>query len=358
MNDLNEIKQLISEARNIYLIPSANEPEAAASALALFYTLKELQKNAKVIIDDLPEKLSFLVPSLDFITTPQNFVISIPRVIADVSQIYYEKTEENLKIHLTLEAGRIKKENVSFYVQESKPDLTITIGMKEFKKHLENEMDSFGFLINSPILNIDNKPENEKFGKINLLGQKSLPEVVLEIIKSIDEKLVKNNVADSLLAGLVLSYENFKSQKTGPEVFELVADLIKRGAKYQQIIDQLQKTTQKETGFLEAILKNSRTNGQVSVAVFDSEELENFNQPDALSVVEKIKTIGLNNDLLVLWKSHASELKIKGFFYSKKPALVSKIATNHQGIIQKDLVFLSLPGSEINLVKDKILKSF
>ncbi|MBI1866305.1 MAG: hypothetical protein HYS02_00885, partial [Candidatus Staskawiczbacteria bacterium] len=127
MNDLEQAKQLIGEAKNIYVIPSeSNEPESIASALALFYTLKELNKNVNLIIENLPEKLMFLIPSLDFIAYPKNLVISVPRKIADVSQIYYEKNDEALKIHLTIDKGNVKKENVSFYFSEPRPDLIIT----------------------------------------------------------------------------------------------------------------------------------------------------------------------------------------------------------------------------------------
>ena len=98
MESLQEAKKCIAEANNICIIPSqTNEPESLTSALALFYTLKELHKNVNPIMEDLPEKLSFLTPSLDFISSPKNFVISIPRAQADVSQIYYEKNEDKQK---------------------------------------------------------------------------------------------------------------------------------------------------------------------------------------------------------------------------------------------------------------------
>ena len=103
MENLNEAKQLINEAKNIYIIPDGNtEPDSVATALALFYTLKELNKNVNLIIDEeLPENLKFLIPSLDFISYPKNFVISIPSKVADVSQIFYDKDEQGLKVHLT-----------------------------------------------------------------------------------------------------------------------------------------------------------------------------------------------------------------------------------------------------------------
>ena len=130
-----EIKKLITEAKNICVIPSQNnEPESLTATLALFYTLRELGKNVNLIIENLPEKLNFLIPSLDFITQPKNFIISIPKNVADISQVYYEKSDSDLKIHLTISSGNIKKDAISFYFSDAKPDLIITLGIKDFRK--------------------------------------------------------------------------------------------------------------------------------------------------------------------------------------------------------------------------------
>ncbi len=249
-----EIKKLISEAKNICVIPSpSNEPESLTVALALFYILKDAGKNVNLIMDHLPETLAFLTPSLDFITQPKNFVISIPKNIAEVSQVYYEKNEENLKIHLTIEKGAIKKDNISFYFSDAKPDLTITLGIMDFKKELENKLDSFGFLLDSPIINIDNHSANTRFGKINIVEEEtSLSEILFEITRSLSQHpisspevgspLAKKHSATSLLTGLTLYYDNFQSQKTTPEVFELCAILMKEGANRQEILSNIYKT--------------------------------------------------------------------------------------------------------------------
>lgn len=369
MEQLNEIKQLISEAKNICLIPSQNnEPESLTSALALFYTLKELNKNVNLITEDFPEKMSFLIPSLDFITSPKNFVISIPQNIAEVSQIYYEKNEKSLKIHLTVDRGHIKKEDLSFYFSDSKPDLVITLGIQDFTKELTNRLDSFGFILDTPIINIDNNPENIKFGKINLIEDKSISEITLKTIKSIHQDLVKKDFANCILTGLIIHYENFRNVRTSPEVFETAADLIKKGADYQQIINNLYKTTEKELYFFSKIFQGMRTedNGK-SVAILDSDDFQKFSEQEASLAVEKIKTIGIQNDLLVLWRSHASDPMIKGFFYSKKQNLINRVFllnnTSYNEIggfkitAKNDWAFLSMIGSDINLAKEQIIKS-
>ena len=186
MENINETKQLIGESKSIYIIPDSSDHDAIVASLALFYTLREMNKNVNLAMENLPENLAFLIPSLDHISYPKNFIISIPKNMADISQIYYDKDEEGLKIHLTIDKGIIKKDLISFYYSEVKPDIVITVGIKDFKQQMAEKMDSFGFLLDSPILNISNSvQENGNFGKINIIEQKPLFEIIINLINKL-----------------------------------------------------------------------------------------------------------------------------------------------------------------------------
>lgn len=230
-----DAKQIISDSKNVYLITSES-PEATASTLALFYTLKELGKNVNIIIENLPESLKFLSPSLDFISYPKNFVISIPNKVAGISQIFYEKNDDALKIHLTLESGNIKKDNISFYFSEIKPDLIITIGVKDYALELSNKLNSFGFLLDSPILNVDNSKDNKNFGKINLVEEKSLAEIIIGLAEGAGKESAK-----CLLTSLVIYTDNFKNKITAA-IFETAANLMKNGADLSEIVKNVKIT--------------------------------------------------------------------------------------------------------------------
>jgi nanoRNase/pAp phosphatase (c-di-AMP/oligoRNAs hydrolase) len=240
MENIIEAKRIIENSKNIYLITS-QEPEAVTSTLALFYTLKELGKNVNLVIDSLPENLKFLSPSIDFISYPKNFVISIPSSVAQISQIYYEKNNEAVKVHLTLENGNIKKDNIAFYFSEPKPDLIITIGVKDYLKELSGQLDSFGFLLDSPILNIDNGQENKKFGRINILGDTSITEIISALIKKDGSDILNSQTAKCLLSGLILYTANFK-KNLNAEIFQTVSDLIKKGADIKEITDNIENS--------------------------------------------------------------------------------------------------------------------
>jgi len=235
--EFQEAKNLISQAKNIYLIPvESSNPEAITSALSLFYTLSEAGKNVNIITENFPEYLEFLTPSVDFISYPKNFIISIPSSLANISQIYYEKNDDSLKIHLTVDKGIVKKDDVSFYFAESNPDLVITFGIKDYQKALEDKLNSFGFLLGADILNIDSGTENKNFGKINLVTDKlTISEVVLGLSDQVSQK-----AADCLMAGLIVRTDNFKNSVT-PEIFETAAALLKSGANIGEVSNNICK---------------------------------------------------------------------------------------------------------------------
>lgn len=344
-----EAEKLITEAKNICLIPSkTNEPESLPAALALFYTLKDLGKNVNLINEEFPEKLQFLIPSLDFLSQPKNFVISIPRTVADVSQIYYEKSDEHLKIHLTTENSRLKKEHIAFYFEQPKPDLVIALGVQNFQQELAQNLDSFGFLLDVPILNIDNAPQNTQFGKINMVQETSLAEIILELANA---PAASKETAQCLLAGMVAYYENFKSAKTKPQTLKTAAQLMEQGANWQQITENLYKTTAQQMEFLAEIFKHVKNEQGNYVAKLEGGQFWNFGENEASLAMEKISSLGLQNNLLVLWKSHASPDMIKGFFASKNAESLEKI----NGKMKNGWVFLELPGSNIEVVKEKLL---
>jgi len=354
-----ELKNVLASAKNICIIPAQSDQsrtlttvgESAAAALALFYTLKELGKNVNLLAGRFSEKLDLLVPSLDALTTPKNVVISVPKAAADISQVYYEKNDDQLKIHLTVERGQLKKEHISFYFEESKPDLVITLGIQNFQEALAGTLNSFGYLLDAPIVNIDNNLQNLKFGAHNVVEEKSLAELVLEIIGTQPGK----NAANCLLAGLVMHYENFKSKKTGPEIFQLVSQLIKQGAQYDTIVDSIYQSTQKEIEFLGRILEHMRQENGIAVAAIASNDFLEFSETEASAAVEKIKTIGMRQDLLVLWQGKNSDPMVKGFFCSQKPQLINKFSENPHSYIKNGWVFLGIPGEDMAAAKTHIL---
>ena len=359
MDSLKEIKGLIDQSKNIYILPNQEREESVINALALFYTLKELNKNVNLIIDEIPERLKFLIPSLDYISYPRNFVVGIPNSKAEISQIRYEKDEKDLKIYLTIDKGNIKKNDISFCFTEPKADALITLGLEELISKKQSDPLASDVLLNVPILNIDNQEANKNFGEINLVKPgRPLTETVLEIIKSIDEGLIKKNVANSLLAGVIIFSDNFHKPETSSETLETASFLLKKGASLQQVVDNLyRRGLLLQTKFLGQILNNLNTteNNNISFAVLDSPDFQNFGESEANLAIGQLKTIFDFKNLLVLWKSHASGPTSKGFFYSENYDLIKKTRNEYQGTVKNNAVFFSNENLDLNFIKNKTL---
>lgn len=347
------VKQLIDQAKNVCLIPAENEPESLSAALALFYTLKEAGKNVNVMTEHIPEKLNFLVPSLDFISSPKNFVFSVPRSIADVSQVYYEKNGEALKIHLTIDKGFLKKEDISFYYSDARPDLLITLGIHNFEQELSGRLNAFGFILDTPIVNVDNQETNTRFGRINIVEPTSLAEMVADILKT--QGNFNADTANCLLAGLILHYENFK-KASNPKVFETVSFLMEKGGDYRKVSDELAKPSQKDVYFLSKIFRSIKTeeNGML-VSTITIDDFQDFSKAETGTAVQKLRDLGIENDVLVLFGSHGSGPLTKGFFYSKKPELLAKLS-GQQETGSRDWVFLTLSETDVASAKENIKK--
>lgn len=355
-------KELIDQSKNICILPSQEREESIINALALFYTLKELDKNVNLIIDEIPERLKFLIPSLDYISYPKNFVVAIPNTLAEISQIRYEKDEKDLKIYMTIDKGNIKKNDISFYFTEPKADLLITIGVKELNYPNQYNLLGNDVLSNVPVLNIDNQPENKNFGRVNLIKlENSLTELIFQFIKSINEKLIEKNIANALLTGIIISSDNFRGPKISSEILETAALLIKNGASRQQITDNLYKQKPlSQSKFLGQILNNLNTteDNKVSWAILDSPNSPDFGEKEAIITIEQLKNnFGFQN-LLVLWKEYNSKPVSKGFFYSENCDLIKKARDEYQGTIKNDNIFFLTDDRDPDLIKNNILKNF
>ncbi|MBU3934674.1 hypothetical protein KKC00_01785 [Patescibacteria group bacterium] len=362
-----EAKNLIGQSKNIYILPSPEKEESIASALALFYTLKELGKNANLILDEIPERLKFLIPSLDYMSYPRNFVISIPKSLAEIYQIRYEKDEKNLKIFLTIDKGNIKKSDISFSFTAPKADLLVTIGVGELKPKDQSGFKEEDFLSSAVILNIDNEKRNKNFGKINLTGEKgSLAEIIFNVIKSLDENdkntngdIIKKNIATSLLTGLIIFSDNFRNQNISSELLETAALLAKKGESLRQIASRLYpQESLTQIKFLGQILNNLNVvqDSKISWAVLDYPSCQDFKEREAVIAVERLKNSFDFKNLFVLWKSHSSEPVSKGFFYSENYDLIKKAENEYRGTVKNNNIFLLSDERDLESIKNGLLK--
>lgn len=354
-------KNLIDKSRSILVFPSPEiQGDNLSSALALFYTLRKMGKNVNISLGNIPEKFRFLTNHLS--TGGNDFVISINTEGKDVSQMRYEKNGKDLKIHLALNRGQFKGEDVSFLpfpgpeIFHGNPDLLIAVGAQS----LENIPQNFW---NLPILNIDNQPQNENFGEVNLVETtSSLAETATNLIEFLGgRELFDGETATCLLTGVIWASQNFRNPKTRPKTFKTSAFLIEKGADHQKIIQHLYKQKSiSQIKLLGKILEN--------LVFHDSKEIyssaiteRDFNECQAGSkdlafVMEELKFHFRHlPNLLILWESHASPPLTKGIFCSPNLNSVEKILEHFEGAAKGSGVLFLIRETDLNIAREKVL---
>ncbi len=368
MHSLSSAKEIIQKSEIIFIVPNQKiQADILGAGLALFSVFKKMGKKANLFLKDVPEELQFLYPSCissDANSFFKDFIISINNPQAEISRIYYEKNENNLKFYLTLKKGSLEKQDVSFSTKKTKPDLLIALGIKN-KQDLEKTFgQDFNIFYESPVLNIDNQIVNESFGEINLveITNISLSEIVTLLIKSLGQGLFDKDIATYLLTGIIWASQNFRNQKTKPKTLETAAYLIEQGAEHQKIIHYLYKT--KPTSYLKLlgrILKrmNVDKNKELAWAFLSSQDLKDskFSPFDLSLAIKELKT-GLFRlpALLILWEESFSPVFIKGILYSKNLELREKFLQNFEGISRGQGVLFLIRTSDPVLAQKKVLQ--
>jgi len=365
MEDFTQAKNLIERSQSILILPPREtDGDTLASSLALFSTLKKIGKNVNVLIDEVPEKFKFL--NGWHYKTDGDFVISVNAAGKEISKMRYEKGNNDLKIYLTVNKGELSPKDVSFPVITQPLNLLVTIGIKSL-----NEIENFfeqnsRFLTETPILNIDNHPSNEKFGEVNLVYlTSSSAEILTNLIRfmeSEDEAFLDENIATNLLTGVICASQNFRDPKTMPKTFETSAFLIERGGNHQKIIQHLYKQKNvSQINLLGRILEKLSFNEQKELYSASLTE-KDFKECQATSkdlgfAVEGLKfNFRYLPNFLILWESHASPAIIKGLFYSTKKGLAEKILQEYDGVSKGDGALFVIKKPDLDSAKESFLR--
>lgn len=359
---LTEAKKLIHDAHNISILLSSDiQEDNLGSALALFHSLKKNGKKVNILLP--PSSLEKIRTSNAYkLLQPKNFVISIDTSQKQVSEIFYEKNAENLKICLSLSSGNITEEDIDFSfisfkpadsLKEEKPDLLITLGIQKLEEPIIEQK--------IPILNIDNHSDGKNFGKIDLKrSQSSLAQTMIRLIDEIDK-----NIATCLLSGTICFSLQSKTQMQ-PKTFEAISYLIRKGADIQKIIQYFKTETETPNNSIKEISQIRLLAKVLEKLEYDQEKQlycvdltdDDFQQLSASSldlnfVITELKNVWHFPSLLMLWENKEM---IKGVFYSPRPEGIKNILANFSGTLKGEGGIFLIQETDLETARQKILK--
>ncbi len=247
LSERKQAEEQIKKSENILIVaPRDDNKDAPANALALFLYLKKMGKSADLIIEGVAGRkdLSFLPGFIEIkeaVEGLQNLIVSLDISQTKVDQVKYVIEDGRLDFIITPKEGVFTGREVTSCACGYKYDLVVAVGapdMESLGRIFENNPD---FFYKTPLINIDNGPDNESFGQVNLieLTAVSLAEILFPFFKTLGEGLMDEDIATCLLAGIISGTRNFRSRTITPRVLETASDLIASGARKDEIINQL-----------------------------------------------------------------------------------------------------------------------
>jgi len=157
------------------------------------------------------------------------------------------------------------------------------------------------------------------------LAANSTAEIVYDLIKEFDEKLIDEDIATYLLTGIITATKNFKTQNITPKTLNLASLLVAKGARREQIIQNLYQnrylSTLKLWGRVLSRLNNDLDDKLVWSSLSVQDFLETATTPaDIVDVVDELIVSMPKTEIIVLLYEikNGSENSIKIIIYSIK----------------------------------------
>ena len=327
-----QIFELVNKNKSILIIFKKDwTGDALAGSLALANVLKKYDKKIDIVCQNFktPQSLSYLPTDqiIGGLSNLQKFVISVDTTKTQVGEFFYDTDEKKLNIYLTPKEGQFGHEDITTAISDFKYDIIFVINSPDLESLGASYNDNSDFFYSTPKINIDNSPKNEYFGNIDVvnLAANSTAEIVYDLIKEFDEKLIDEDIATYLLTGIITATKNFKTQNITPKTLNLASLLVAKGARREQIIQNLYQnrylSTLKLWGRVLSRLNNDLDDKLVWSSLSVQDFLETATTPaDIVDVVDELIVSMPKTEIIVLLYEikNGSENSIKIIIYSIK----------------------------------------
>lgn len=251
LTPLQQFQELLKKAHSpLLLVPAYPNRDALASAYACALFLKNAGKEVTLAgehIDNNALTLSFLEQPeemLSSIAGARDFVLSFDTSRNKILNVRTERLDNEVRIYLTPDHGSIDPRDFSFIPAQFKFDLALIIGSPDKESLGKIYEDNPDIFYEVPVINIDNHPENELYGQVNMVDitASSCAEILTDTFNKIAPHLLTEQISEALLAGIVTSTDSFQKRNTTPKALQLASELMDKGADQQKIIRSLYKT--------------------------------------------------------------------------------------------------------------------
>lgn len=355
-------------ASPLILLPSYPSRDAVASAFALALFLKNAGKTVTLAgehLDTDKDIFAFLAQPenmLTAITGARDFVLSFNTSRNKIIGVRTENTDDEVRVYLTPENGAIDPRDFSFIPAQFKFDLAIVIGSPDKERLGKIYEDNPDIFYEIPIVNIDNHPENELFGQVNLVDvtASANAEILADVLEKSAPDLFTEMVGEALLAGIISATDSFQKRNTTPKALKFASHLMDKGADQQKIVQALYKTQP-----LHLLKLWGRVMGQVKwneslKLIWAFVTVEDLVQAragvaDLPEVLEKIKNNYFSANLFLILYPETASL-VRGIVKAPSQEALSAFAEHFkEGALQGDALSFSLSAGSLEEAERIIL---
>ncbi|MCK9578431.1 hypothetical protein M0R01_02995 [bacterium] len=327
MERYQNIKNSINNAKYIKIIfPENPSNDIVGSVLALHSMFKQLDKDVFLLEERLPQRAK------NFLTeNKRKIMITLNE---DIDEIYYEKKGSHVDLNIVPKNRNFDTKNFSWEIVSEKtnnqqkinqmPDLILIIGIARF-----NEVEKFlptdeEELFACTIVNIDNNPNNENYGDINVIEKSSLSKIISFLVRETKNHNLKD-VFDFLLFGF------FSQDKISLKDLSAIKWLINNGASLNIWFEYQKEKRPLWADYLEFAIKNISIREDVGI-IFShlkyNEEIKDNEKVKNILQVSKIFREWIGQTFFL---SFRDEEKTKTIFYSPLSSTVNEIREKYNG---------------------------
>lgn len=244
--DINPIELVIKDISPsqvpAVVLPTNPSADAVSAALVLYFGLGKQGKQALVAC---PTPINFNIPGTEHVKSNlssggRNLVISFPYTDGSVDKVDYRIENNTFNLIVIPREGyeKITPEQINYSYQGGQPDTFITVGAGNLQSLGKLYQDNKQILDTLPLVIVNRQKPAVSFGSSEFTRNNAfLTELAIELLESLEIQ-IDQNIATVAFAGISASTNNFTSENTSAEVFELAGKLLRMGAQKRPTTEQ------------------------------------------------------------------------------------------------------------------------
>jgi nanoRNase/pAp phosphatase (c-di-AMP/oligoRNAs hydrolase) len=247
LNIYEQIIQQIKQARGVVVtLEKKISADNLGAAIALDRILTLCQKPHQITVEQNSENFPFLTKGLNIsqgFKQARRLVITLDIAQQGLDKFYYTtgQAQKKLEIFIVPKDGFFNPDDVRVGQGGFEYDLIITVGASDLFSLGSVYQVNTAFFHETPIINIDYKAANEKFGEINLVEpiKSSVSEIIFDFLEANFQDLIDKQTATALLAGILEKTKSFKAPTLAPQTLEKASKLLGYGADRELVVREL-----------------------------------------------------------------------------------------------------------------------